>query len=105
MFLSETWKVGIEMWNVGQYIAGFYDEYCRQANIQPDVVTTAGKRHHHIGALEKSHERKARIISEGAIELAKAMWREAGTPPGGYHQYVEAATASLRDSLDNGAKG
>jgi hypothetical protein len=103
LFLTEVWRMAIEMSNVGQQIAQLFDVYCAHHAPSHDIVSSAADAHPGIGVLEKSHQRQERVLGEKAEELATAMWREAGKPSGGPHQFAALALKQLRDSL--GAEG
>jgi hypothetical protein len=101
LFLSEIWTCGLAIWNVGQYIPQFLDAYYRCHQLARDVVESPAVAHPGLGSLEKKLEREQRILREKAEELAQTIWENSGRPPGGHHQFVEAATTALRSAIES----
>jgi hypothetical protein len=99
LFFSELWAFCLEMHNVGQQIAHFFDVYCAHHKVGSSVISSLTEAHPGIGTLETKQEREDRILKEKAAELAAAIWQQAGSPAGGYQQYIAKALAQLKATL------
>lgn len=100
LFLHEVWTCGIKIGNAGRHIAGWFTRYCEHHSITPDVLKSLRDEHSGLGVLEKSEDRKARLLKESVEELASVLWGEAGKPDGGPSQFHLRAEEQLRQALD-----
>ncbi len=101
LFLVALWETGIHVGNVGNLIDRWFQQYCSQHQITPDVLDSLRHQVVGIGALEKEVDRKARLLRKQGDLLANGLWEQAGRPPGGPAQFLERA----REELDRAMRG
>jgi len=104
MFLSELWKCGLEIVNVGGVIADWFKRYCDHHGITPDVLNSLRDEHPGLGTAEKKEAIKDRLFREKVEELELELWKQAGKPEGGPVQFRLRAQEQLKNAL-NGAEG
>jgi hypothetical protein len=95
MFLTETWKLTLEIGNAGRQIAGWFKHWCDHHRVSPDVLNSLHHDHAGLGAAEKEEARRERLFREKAEQLAADLWEQAGRPAGGPSQFLAAASAEL----------
>jgi len=95
LFLKSMWECALYIHNAGVQIASFTEQYCKCHRLTPSVVAPAAE-YAGLGKLEKRRDRKARILTEKAEELARTLWKKAGHPEGGPTRFFGQALAQLR---------
>jgi hypothetical protein len=101
LFLTEMWKLSLEIGNAGRIISGWFQHYCDHHAVSPDVPNSLRDHHAGLGAAEKEDDRQARLFQEKVEQLATALWEEAGQPAGGQSQFLVVA----RDQLSRRING
>ncbi len=102
MFLTELWKCGLEIRNVGRLIDRWFEEYCQHHQVAPNVLASLARDAPGVGAQEKELHRKARLLDEKVVALANEIWERRGRPAGGYHQFLESARAEISAIICDG---
>jgi hypothetical protein len=95
LFLTEMWKLALEIGSVGKVIAWWFKHYCRHHGISPDVLQSLRDHHAGLGAGEKECDRQERLFREKVEQLAADLWEQAGRPAGGPTQFLAAARDQL----------
>lgn len=101
LFLTEIWKLSLEIGNAGRIISWWFQNYCDHHAVSPDVPNSLREHHAGLGATEKEEDRQARLFQEKVEQLATALWEEAGQPAGGQSQFLVVA----RDQLSRRING
>lgn len=101
LFLTEMWKISLEICNAGRLIAAWLDRYCEHHQVCPDVITSLRCDHPGIGANEKDGDRRARLFREKSEELALEMWKTNGRPAGGPMVFQREAERQLKSVLED----
>jgi Protein of unknown function (DUF2934) len=99
LFLTELWKCALHVRNAGVLLGQFYELYCQAHSPAAHVLASLKTHHPGIGALEKQEVKEARALEEKTEELARALWQQAGKPPGGRAAFRETARRQLLDAL------
>lgn len=99
MFLTEIWKCSLDIVRAGRVIAGWFQRYCNQHGITPDVLNSLRNEHAGLGAVEKEEVRKARLFREKAEELATELWKQQGCPERGPMPFLPLARKQLAAQL------
>jgi hypothetical protein len=100
MFLTEMWKLALEIGNAGGQIAWWFKQYCNHHGVSPDLLKSLRNYHKGLGAAEKQEKRQRRLFREKVKQLATDLWEEAGLPAGGDSQFEVAASAKLTAMLN-----
>lgn len=100
MFLTEMWKLSLEIGNAGKVISRWFKQYCDQHGVTPDVLNSLREHHAGLGAAEKEVDRQARLFQEKVEQLAADLWKQADSPNGGSSQYVVQAREQLTQSMN-----
>lgn len=95
LFLTEMWKLSLEIGKVGKIIAWWFKHYCDHHSVSPDVLNSLRDDHAGLGAAEKEKDRRKRLFEEKVEQLANQLWEEAGQPAGGHSQYLFVARDRL----------
>ncbi len=95
MFLTEMWKLTLEIGNAGRIIARWFAAYCAHHGITPDVLNSLHHDHAGLGAAEKEEARRERLFREKVEQLATDLWEQAGRPAGGPSQFLADARKQL----------
>ena len=101
IFLSEIWKLSIEVGNAGKLIAWWFKHYCDHHGLTPDILNSLRDDHFGLGDTEKEKDRAARLFREKAEDLAMELWKKNGRPEGGPTQFLASARAQLAEVLQN----
>ncbi|MFA7237436.1 MAG: hypothetical protein WC058_11275, partial [Phycisphaeraceae bacterium] len=99
LFLGEMWHMSLHMRNAGNVIVGFYEQYCTHHKIRVEYLASVSLENAGIGSLEKREDKATRLLTEKGTELAQAIWRNNGCPPGGYIQFLDQAINELRNAI------
>jgi hypothetical protein len=99
MFLTEMWKLALEIGNAGRQIAWWFAHYCRHHGVSPDVLKSLRDHHAGLGTAEKEEDRRARLFQEKVEQLAASLWEQAGRPQSGPMQFFAAARKQLNEML------
>jgi hypothetical protein len=99
MFLTEMWRLALEIGNAGTQIAWWFKHYCLHHGVSPNVLKSLREHHAGLGAAEKEEDRRARLFQEKVEQLAATLWEHAGSPHGGPVQFHAAAHKQLTDIL------
>jgi hypothetical protein len=97
-FLVELVDCASHMRRAGDIIVRWFDRYCDR-NAIADAAKSVAEDHPGIGTREKEEVREHRLIREKTEELAKRIWIDAGSPQGGYWQFLQAAEIRLRKAM------
>ena len=71
MFLTEMWKLALEMGNAGRPIAEFLKYYCEHHKVSPDLLKSLRDYHAGLGTVEKEEDRRKRLFQEKVEQLAQ----------------------------------
>lgn len=99
MFLTEMWKLTLEIGNAGRIVARWFAAYCAHHGITPDVLNSLRDDHGGLGAAEKEEARRERLFREKVEQLAQGLWEQGGRPAGGPSQFLTAARDQLGRTL------
>lgn len=105
LFLHEVWLCAIHIANANGVISDFYDRYKSASGAAPRLLGSLRDEHPGLGTAETKAAREERVLAEKADELAKALWQQAGSPPGGHLAWVAPALEQLnaaRSRPENG---
>ena len=100
MFLTQVWLLAGELSCAGRIICGWFDHYCQHHNIAPDVLKSLLHEHPGIGAIEKSADKRARLLGEKTQELALELWKKNGSPPTGPVHFLHQAHEQLTKAIN-----
>lgn len=100
LFLTEIWRLSLEIINAGRIISWWFQHYCDHYAISPDVPNSLRDNHAGLGAAEKEEDRRARLFQEKVEQLANCLWEEAGQPSGGQSQFLLVARDQLFRSMN-----
>ncbi len=100
MFLTEMWKLSLEIVNAGKVISWWFKCYCDHHMVSPDILNSLRDHHAGLGATEKQEDRRKRLFNEKVEELATALWHEAGQPAGQRSVFLSVAREKLAQIID-----
>ena len=99
LFLVELSACAAHIINAGQFIAEFYDHYCRSHRLSPAILPSVSDGNPRLGKLLKQKELKKRVFEEKVEAVAHSMWTAAGKLPGGPSQFLAQAREKLRAAM------
>ena len=99
MFLTELWKLSLEIGNAGRFISAWFRRYCDHHNVSPNIIDSVKMISEGIGSLETNAVRSDRILNEKAIPVAEQLWVDAGKPEGGPHIFHKQARKKVSELL------
>ncbi len=99
LFLTEAWKCGLTIINLGKIIAGWLDAYCTHHKISPEYLDSLANDHLGIGTGETEEVRLRRYRQQKTEQLAAELWEKDGRPAGGSFQYFALAGEKLKQKL------
>ena len=98
-FLTEMWRLSLLLRSAGRSIEWWFRRYCEHHKVAADIVASLNDENPGVGSQEKDVEKRARVFREKTDDLATAIWKQKGCPPGGPTQFLLEAEEQLRRVL------